>query len=251
MHTIHTSLSAQRGARPRNAAPHAKVRQRRRRRPPARQIELPLTSTPTPGRWVDQPFLALDLETTGLHPEHDHIIEVGGVRFDRQQATSQFAQLVRCEHEVPRRVQALTGIDPALLQAQPDLVGVLRQLRHQLEEVAFVVAYHVPFDRSFLQAAFAKAGMTLPLRPWVDPLVLARQLEEPGLPMNLAATAKRWGIAQHGAHRALPDAMAAGELLLTLAPHLDVDDLSAVCALQRQVRRQRQREKAERGERRA
>ncbi|MCP4499711.1 MAG: 3'-5' exonuclease [Deltaproteobacteria bacterium] len=173
--------------------------------------------------WWQLPFLCIDLETTGLCSGKDRIIEVGGVRFQQTQCTASFSQLLFCERQLSPKIRSLTGIDPNVLLRQPNVEQVLRPLAQQMQEVEFIVAYHVPFDRSFLEAAFARAHIPFPQRPWVDALLLARHLDQPNVPMNLAQTAERWGILRarkDEAHRALPDAQMAGELLLKLAPRL-------------------------------
>ena len=55
-------------------------------------------------------YVALDLETTGLDPQSDAIIEIGAVKFTREGVVDQFATLVNPYRPIPERVQQLTGI---------------------------------------------------------------------------------------------------------------------------------------------
>lgn len=70
-------------------------------------------------RWAaekrDQSFVVIDLETTGLFPAQDKILEFGAIRVRDNQKTDLFSRLVRQEKGVPQKITALTGIDEALV----------------------------------------------------------------------------------------------------------------------------------------
>lgn len=55
-------------------------------------------------------YVALDLETTGLSPRLDRMIEAGAVRFRDGEVLDTFQSFVRPEVGIPRAVQELTGI---------------------------------------------------------------------------------------------------------------------------------------------
>jgi len=61
-------------------------------------------------------YVALDLETTGLDPTHDRVIEVGAVAFTPEQILGRLEQLVDPGRSVPEAVLRLTRIDPAQLR---------------------------------------------------------------------------------------------------------------------------------------
>ncbi|HEX6796693.1 MAG TPA: 3'-5' exonuclease, partial [Ktedonobacterales bacterium] len=65
--------------------------------------------------------VAIDLETTGLHPEHDAIIEIGAVKFAGGQLVETFESFVACANPIPYRVRRLTGISAAQLRGAPPL----------------------------------------------------------------------------------------------------------------------------------
>ena len=65
-------------------------------------------------------YVALDLETTGLDPARDRVIEIGAVAFTPDQVTSTLEQLVDPGRAVPDTVLRLTGIK------QEDLRGAAR-----------------------------------------------------------------------------------------------------------------------------
>ncbi|HEX6122601.1 MAG TPA: 3'-5' exonuclease, partial [Ktedonobacterales bacterium] len=94
--------------------------------------------------------VALDLETTGLHPEHDAIIEIGAVKFAGDEVLDTFEALVAPAIPLPYRIQRLTGIAPAKLRGAPPLVTVLPRLREFLGDLP-LVGHNIPFDVAFLR----------------------------------------------------------------------------------------------------
>ncbi|MGQ9517767.1 MAG: 3'-5' exonuclease, partial [Anaerolineae bacterium] len=55
-------------------------------------------------------YVALDLETTGLSPERDRIIEIGMVKFTPQGVLDTFATFVNPGRPIPFQITQLTGI---------------------------------------------------------------------------------------------------------------------------------------------
>ena len=66
-------------------------------------------------------YVALDLETTGLNPDRDAIIEVGAVKYRDGEPVENFTTLVNPGRPVPYEVQQLTGIRDADLVGRPRL----------------------------------------------------------------------------------------------------------------------------------
>ncbi len=159
----------------------------------------------------DLVLVALDLETTGLDPQHDRIIEVGAVRF-RTDGTilAEFQQLVNPGRGLAYRISQLTGIDNTMLQDAPPWEVVRPQLAEFVGDAA-VVGHNVQFDLSFL----ASHGLTLAGQP-LDTFDLATMLL-PGLRRyNLGFLAHVLGVPLVDAHRALDDARATARIFVAL-----------------------------------
>ena len=170
-------------------------------------------------------YIALDLETTGLDPEADAIIEVGAVRFDGSGVNGRFSTLVNPRRSIPPRVQALTGIRDDEVRQAPPMAVIASDIEAFLEGV--VVGHNlIGFDVRFLDAAGIRHGEAL-----YDTQELAALLL-PGLPeYSLAALAGHFQIHFPVQHRALADAEAARELFLALqelALRLPLDVLGQV-----------------------
>ena len=157
-------------------------------------------------------FFALDLETTGLDPREDEILEIAWVRFLGGKPRERFQTLVRVAF-LPKEVEVLTGISPERLRRAPPLSEVLPGVFARLAGKV-VVAHNAPFDRAFLEYAAARLGLELPEIHWVDTLSLSRAIWPERESHALPALREVLGLEAREAHRALPDAEATGYLFL-------------------------------------
>lgn len=173
--------------------------------------------------------VAIDLETTGLHPEQDAVIEIGALKFAGDTVLDTFESFVALPPGVPLpyRVRRLTGITPALLRGAPSLSELVPHLRTFLGD-APLVGHSVPFDAAFLRrASLARHN------PLVDTYELASALL-PNLPSyTLASVGAALGASNPTHHRALADAQLARDVFLALLARLDALDTTTLEALGR------------------
>ncbi len=114
-------------------------------------------------------YVALDLETTGLNPEEDDIIEIGAARFEDGVVVETYGTLVNPGRSVPDRVSAITGIRTEDLIGQPEFFQVRQALRNFVGD-AVIVGHNVEFDLAFLaRHAIGQSNLgDRYLRPRVD-----------------------------------------------------------------------------------
>jgi len=179
-------------------------------------------------------FVALDLETTGLNPEVDHIIEAGAVRFRDGQAVAELSQLIDPQVTIPQFITRLTCTSTEDCRGQPDIVQVLPQLLDFLGKDPLVVQ-NAPFDMAFLQAALGKAFLPPLSNTIFDTLILSCILLPQLRDHRLSTLVEFYGISLEKAHRALEDARATGEVFLSLAQQLIGLDLASISLLSRLV----------------
>src|SRR5512143_2129502 len=95
-------------------------------------------------------IVAIDIETTGLDPGRDAIIEIGAVRFHGNRVDAEWSSLVNPQRHVPEFITALTGIDDAMLRQAPTIQDVAGKVNEFLGDSA-ILGHNVGFDLSFLQ----------------------------------------------------------------------------------------------------
>ncbi len=166
--------------------------------------------------------VSIDLETTGLQPETETIIEIAAVKFQGAAVLDTFHTLVATRRPIPYRVQRLTGITAADLEHAPPFEAVAPRLSAFLGNAA-LVGHSVPFDAAFLR----KRGLALE-NPLLDTFELATVLL-PALPnYTLERVAEALGLGGEGFHRAMADAMLAKEVFVALLERIRQLEMSVL-----------------------
>ncbi len=158
-------------------------------------------------------YISLDIETTGLNPEQDEILEIGAVRFKGDHTYDTYSVLVHPGRPIPYKIQQLTGITPADINGAPPIGSVLPELRRFVGDNP-IIGHNIGFDLSFLRKqglfkqnmgvdTFELASILLPHAGRYSLTALLKYLRIPPTPGNQA-------------HRALDDAQAARQLFETL-----------------------------------
>ncbi|MEW4566486.1 exonuclease domain-containing protein [Tautonia sp. JC769] len=154
------------------------------------------------------PFVAIDLETTGLIPGVDRIVEVGAVRFEADGTVrDRFARLVHPGRPMSPAAERIHGISDAMLaDAEPREV-VLPAFFDWLmgDRPHRVLAHHARFDAGFLGNELAAMGRPMPGVEVTDTLSLARCRLPKAASHRLDAVAELLGLSAGPAHRALAD----------------------------------------------
>ena len=159
--------------------------------------------TPLPGlgpALLQEPWVALDLETTGLDPDSDEIIEVGLVRFQGATVLDQLSTFVNPIQTLTPFVERYTGITQADVDASPPFGEVASQMLGFVGE-APILGHNLPFLLSFL----ARRGVRF-RSPAVDVRDLGSLLVLRS-PTALADLAAELAVRHEQRHRALTDAL--------------------------------------------
>lgn len=161
-----------------------------------------------------QTFVALDVETTGLDPRTDEIIEIAIVTFNRAEVLDSWSTLVRPSKAPGAEIVQLTGIQPDELRDAPGIDQLRSTVRQKLGSYP-IVGHSVEFDIAMM----ASSGIDLANRP-LDTFRLS-SLFLYGLPAyNLGAVAAALDVTAGEFHRALADAETARGVFLSLIPYI-------------------------------
>jgi DNA polymerase-3 subunit epsilon len=162
------------------------------------------------------PYIAVDLETTGLSPARGHrICEIALLRFRKGVVAESLVSLVDPLRPISPGASAVNGITDDMVAGAPTFASLFPSL------LAFVggetlVFHNAPFDLSFLRTEAALAGGAWPGNPVLDTLSLARRSRR-FRRHSLSHLCGEFGIVSVF-HRAEADAYATGRLLLHLDP---------------------------------
>lgn len=159
-------------------------------------------------------FVCVDLETTGLNPKTDRIIEIGMVKVREGKIVDQFSSLINPRQQLEERIEQITGITQKELENQPLQKEILPQILEFLEEDV-LLGHRVLFDYSFLKRAFTNEKIPFE-RKGIDTLKIARKVVADCESKSLPKLCSHYGI-EYRPHRALSDALATIELYRKLS----------------------------------
>lgn len=151
-------------------------------------------------------YVGVDLETTGLNPKLDKIIEIGAVKVKDGQIEGCFQTFVHPGRKIPLKVTELTGIKDEDVRHAPVIGDVLPLFLEFAGELP-LVGHSVLFDYSFLKRAAVNLGFAFE-RTGVDTLKISRKFLPQLADRRLSSLCDYYGIGIN-AHRALEDAGAA------------------------------------------
>lgn len=126
--------------------------------------------------------IVIDIETTGLRPQDERIIEIAALRICNGELQDQFTTLLNPHRGVPQEITDLTGISDGLLADKPSFAEILPSLLTFLREspgaapasasssapspgtpgladTPRLVGHNVSFDFSFLQHEILRAQL--------------------------------------------------------------------------------------------
>jgi predicted DnaQ family exonuclease/DinG family helicase len=146
-------------------------------------------------------FVALDLETTGLDPGRDEIIEFGAVRVSDGAISGRFSEMAKPRRPIPLVIERITGIRNSDLEGKPPQETVLSRFLDFVGDSP-VVMHNAEFDAGFLRA---KTGGLFDNRAY-DTLLLSRIVLPTSPRYDLGSVARFLEIMPLEAHRALSDA---------------------------------------------
>jgi len=158
------------------------------------------------GSWA-----AIDIETTGVHPATDEIIDLGFLQFEGTKLVRTYSSLVRPENAVSSFITKLTGITNEQLKKAPLWSQVENDLL-TLESHA-LLAHNANFEESFLKRYFDKIPSPAGRESYHDSLYYLALLFPEASTLNLESFINGLGIAEKEEHRGLADSR---DLLKTL-----------------------------------
>jgi len=156
-----------------------------------------------------QGIIAIDVETTGISPEKERIIEIGAFRWSTGEV---FRTLINPGRPLPARITELTGITDEMLADAPDEAEAVKAWLEFMEGDTILLGHNISFDHSFLVQAIRRCGYEEPQFYGIDTLKLSRVLC-PELPnKKLETMVAHFGLTNERAHRAFEDAKVTVEL---------------------------------------
>lgn len=150
-------------------------------------------------------YIVVDLETTGLDPNNDEIIEIGAIKIEGKEIKDIFNKLVKPEKAITSTTTELTGITQEMLNNELPIKPVLTQFASFIGG-GTLVAHNANFDISFLKNNFKKCLNKELDNSTACTLLIARDILPNLENHKLHTIARYFGIEVANRHRAIGDA---------------------------------------------
>ncbi len=154
----------------------------------------------------------IDIETTGLSPERDRIIEIGLIRMKNGRVIKTFETLVNPDCSLPPEIPMLTGITANQLERAPVFSRIADELAALLKDSVFV-AHNARFDYSFIRSEYSRLEKSFRSQVLCT-AKLSRRLFPKFRQHNLDSIINRFAIPCDTRHRAFSDARVLADFYL-------------------------------------
>ncbi|CAA9581194.1 MAG: Excinuclease ABC subunit C [uncultured Thermomicrobiales bacterium] len=161
-------------------------------------------------------FVAIDVETTGLRPSKQRVIEIALYRFRAGQLVERLETLINPGRAIPAYISNLTTITNTHVEDAPafaeEAEGIVAFIGSSL-----LVGHNVSFDISFVNEELKRADRAPLINERLDTMGLAVRLLKNVRKPSLDRVAVAVGLSPRKIHRAGRDAQLTGEVALRLS----------------------------------
>lgn len=149
-------------------------------------------------------FVVIDIETTGLKPEINEIIEIAAIKVENMMIIDTFQTLIKPHMGIPAFITDLTGITNNMVANAP-LISEILPFFIDFVDTQVLVGHNVNFDIDFIYEGLMQA-FDMPLtNDFVDTVRMARRRLK-GMPnYKLETLSHYFKVNTDNHHRALKD----------------------------------------------
>lgn len=150
-------------------------------------------------------YTVIDLETTGLSPVYDRIIEFGAIKVRNGEIIETFSSLVNSDGVcVDSYITELTGISQEAIDSAPDIADVLPCFLDFIGN-DILVGHNINFDINFIYDEAIRQAHSYFSNDFIDTMRISRRLFRDEKHHRLSDLCKRYNLDYSSAHRALDD----------------------------------------------
>ena len=163
-----------------------------------------------------KPLVVLDIETTGVNPRKDDIIELYMMKVINNEFIDEYHSKFKINKNIPLFISKLTGIYDWHLKNSPELKNELNNIKTFLEN-SIVVGHNLSFDLSFLKNVFEKNKIEITFNEKIDTLKMSRALLRNKVRNHKLSTISQFFKTQNkNNHNAKDDVLTTYEILMNL-----------------------------------
>ena len=169
-------------------------------------------------------YVCFDLETTGLDPLYNEIIEIGALKVRDGKVAERFMEFIHPQEEISPMITNLTGITNEMVANARPADAVISDFLEFCEDDV-LIGHNVGFDYSFMKSGASNLGLTFE-KFGIDTFKIAQRTLKSLPSKSLSSLCEYYQIENKAAHRAYYDALATAKLYQTLAHYFENEDPS-------------------------
>lgn len=169
-------------------------------------------------------YVCFDLETTGLDPLYNEIIEIGALKVRDGKVAERFMEFIHPQEEISQMITNLTGITNEMVANARPADAVISDFLEFCEDDV-LIGHNVGFDYSFMKSGASNLGLTFE-KFGIDTFKIAQRTLKSLPSKSLSSLCEYYQIENKAAHRAYYDALATAKLYQTLANYFENEDPS-------------------------
>ena len=166
-------------------------------------------------------YVVVDIETTGVSPTKNEIIELSAIRVVDNKAAETFSTLIKPKGRISSFITSLTGISNEMVCDKKPIENILGDFCNFVGS-SVVLGHNVRFDVSFIRENCKKILGTDFSNPTIDTLRISRFFLPEVKNHKLATLAEHYNISTAGHHRGLVDCEITYQLHQRLRCELDL-----------------------------
>lgn len=150
-------------------------------------------------------YVVFDLETTGISPYTDKVVEISAVKVKNHKPVEEFSRLVNPECHIPEAASNVNGIYDEMVENEPIFSEILPDFIAFIGELPLVGHNIHSFDMNFIYRDCEAFLGKFPDNDYIDTLLISRKYMPEMAHHKMTDLAAHFGISTIGAHRALKD----------------------------------------------
>lgn len=165
-------------------------------------------------------YVFFDLETTGLSPYYDEIIQISAIKVSDSHIVGNFNQYVNPNQPISAKITNLTGISNATVANSPKIGSVLFEFDRFIDNYILVAHNAANFDIKFIDEAYKRIFGKAFANNYIDTLQISRAVF-PDMPNHkLKTLVQEFGLNANNTHNAMDDANCVYQLFVTQCQYI-------------------------------
>lgn len=160
-------------------------------------------------------YTVIDIETTGLDPSNDKIIELAAVKVKDNKIIDTYSTLINPEIEIDSFITNLTKITNEMLTDAPTIDEKINEYINFIGEDV-ILGHNINFDINFLYDNYQSIKGMIFTNDYVDTLRISKNFIKDVPNYKLKTLSEKFEINYDGAHRSLKDCYITNNLYIIL-----------------------------------